>query len=130
MTPEILNNFLIKTFPELKEIYESEIEWQDGDKTGAHIVYGDVFMPYLREVIDKYEISKIQEIFIFIEKILAFNDEYAEEVVCFSILEMLNSEQIEICRPYMKKITLRCLREIEKAYNVRKSVSNTRRKKK
>ena len=42
---------LIEEFPELKTQYEEEINWQEGDETGSHVIYGDIFAPFIKEKI-------------------------------------------------------------------------------
>ena len=39
MTNKELNQFLVKTFPELKQAYDEEVSWQEGDDTGSHVVF-------------------------------------------------------------------------------------------
>lgn len=89
MNSNQLNKLLISNFPFLQEKYEDETSWQEGDNTGSHIVYSDVFVPYIVSCIENSEKGKLEEIFNFIEKLLHFNDEYAENVVTVSILENL-----------------------------------------
>ena len=52
MTNKELNQFLIASFPELKHAYNEEVSWQEGDDTGSHVVFGDVFTPYLEKLIE------------------------------------------------------------------------------
>ena len=52
MTNKKLNQFLIVSFPELKHAYNKEVIWQEGDDTGTHVVFGDVFTPYLEKLIE------------------------------------------------------------------------------
>lgn len=84
-----LNGMLIDRLPDLREKYLSEVEWQDGDDTGSHIVYGDVLRPYLRECIVQGNEPEYRKILDFLEDLLRLNDGYAEEVVCLSVLESL-----------------------------------------
>ena len=48
---KIMNLMLIEEFPELKTQYEEEINWQEGDETGSHVIYGDIFAPFIKEKI-------------------------------------------------------------------------------
>ena len=48
MTCKELNLKLIELLPEIKKMYEEETSWQEGDNTGSHIVFSDVFFPYIR----------------------------------------------------------------------------------
>ena len=49
MTRAELNFKLTETFPELMDNYRKETEWQDGDETGSHVIYADVFVPFVKE---------------------------------------------------------------------------------
>ena len=87
MDKKELNRMLIRKFPELEKSYYDEVSWQEGDETGSHVVYGDVLNPYIRECISKGNISKLKEIFEFIEDLIVTGDNYADNVVSVSVLE-------------------------------------------
>ena len=105
-----LNKMLIKTFPNLSDIYQEEIEWQEGDETGSHTVYGDVFTPYIRKCIESNDSDKLKRIFDFLELLLSKQDKYINEVVAFSVIESLeyllkeNKEIIDIMGNKTKKV--------------------------
>ena len=84
-----LNKILVDNFPQLRESYASEVSWQEGDSTGSHVVYGDVFTPYLRECLEQNKTDEVKKAFAFLERVLEFNDGYAEEVIALSVLESL-----------------------------------------
>lgn len=90
MTSKELNKLLLNNFPELEKEYLEEVEWQESDDTGSHIVYGDVFSPYIVKCIEENELEKLSFIFDFIEKILHLEDEYAEDVISVSVLESIH----------------------------------------
>lgn len=87
MTCKELNLKLIELLPEIKKMYEDETSWQEGDDTGSHIVFADVFYPYIICNLNDKKITK--QNFDIIEKILELHDEYADEVIILSILENL-----------------------------------------
>ena len=89
MTSKELNLKLIESFPEIKDVYCEETSWQDGDETGSHIIYEDVFVPFIREQLLKGDTEVIKKIFTFIEEILLMNSAYSNEVISFSVLEPL-----------------------------------------
>ena len=91
MLSKELNLKLIEFLPEIKELYEDEVSWQEGDETGSHTVFSDVLFPYIMNNLDDNEISKKN--FEVIEKILRIHDDYADEVVTLSVLENLFYEQ-------------------------------------
>ena len=45
MTSRELNYMLIQWVPDIAESYKKEVEWQEGDETGSHIIFGDVLVP-------------------------------------------------------------------------------------
>ena len=82
-----LNKILINNFPNLQEKYDDEVSWQEGDYTGSHVVYGDVFTPYLVECVSINNTTEIKKIFDFLEEILLMKDKYSTEVVAVSVIE-------------------------------------------
>jgi hypothetical protein len=87
MTNNELNKHLIKNFPNLKNAYDEEVSWQEGDDTGSHTVYGDILTPYLNKCLNEEDESEIKKILTFIERILELRDDYSDEVIAFSVLE-------------------------------------------
>ena len=110
-----LNRLLIDRFPELEKEYHEEVDWQEGDKTGSHVVYGDVFTPYIQKSIIQQNNEVIQKVFSFIEEVLARNEKYSDEVIMFSVLErlMLDKEQFQSCKKYFGKYTEYTIREMQ-----------------
>ena len=96
MTSKELNLKLLKAFPELEDIYKEEVEWQEGDDTGSHVVFGDVLTPYLLEKINTGNAAIMKKIFDFLEELLISDDEYASEVITCSILESIIMDDINI----------------------------------
>ena len=92
MDSKKLNRILIENFPNLVDKYNEEVEWQEGDDTGSHTVYGDVLAPYLIECIEQNNESEVIKILKFIERILELNIKYSDEVIAFSILERIEYE--------------------------------------
>lgn len=109
-----LNRLLLDNFPELENEYHEEVDWQEGDETGSHIVYGDVFAPYIEKIILQKNEAEIQRVFVFIEEILSKNEKYSDEVIMFSVLERLLSdkEQYQNCKKYFGKYTEQIIKEI------------------
>lgn len=91
MVSKELNSKLIELLPEIKDLYDDEVSWQEGDETGSHIVFSDVFFPFILDNLDNVEMSVKN--FSVIEKILELHDEYADEVITLSVLENLFYEQ-------------------------------------
>ena len=84
-----LNRLLVKSFPNLNDAYTEEVEWQEGDNTGSHIVYGDVFTPHLVNCISNDSEEEMSKALSYIEELLVLEDSYVDEVVAFSILESI-----------------------------------------
>ena len=89
MTCKELNKKLLKTFPILTEAYYAETSWQEGDDTGSHLIFEDVFVPFIQEQFSNQNVETLTKIFDFIEKLLALDDSYINEVITFSVLEPL-----------------------------------------
>lgn len=89
MTPKELNVKLLKTFPILKTKFDEYTSWQEGLETGSHLVYEDIFVPYIIENEKNSNKEIIEIIFIFIESLFDLNDLYAENVIAVSVLEPL-----------------------------------------
>ncbi len=87
MKSDDLNKKLIEHLPKLRERYDDEVSWQEGDSTGSHIVFGDVLTPYLVECILQNDRQEIANIFNFLENLLCLNDKYVDEVISLSVIE-------------------------------------------
>lgn len=70
MTSKELNKLSIETFPELNDSYVEEVQWQEGDDTGSHTVYGDIFTPYVIICIENNKQEEIRKIFSYVEFLL------------------------------------------------------------
>ena len=111
---------LIEYFPEIKDVYFEETSWQDGDKTGSHVVYADIFVPFIKsQILDGKEYA-IAGVFHYIEKLLELNDEYANEVIALSVLESLlfdedvnNAFFIEFAKPNTLELIQEIIQNLE-----------------
>lgn len=120
-TSKELNLKLTEVFPEIKDIYFKETSWQDGDETGSHVVYADVFVPFIKAQICSNNKQKLIRIFDFTEKLLELNDEYADEVIAFSVIETLlfdedanNKYFIQFAGPNTLDLVEEIIRDLEK----------------
>lgn len=89
MTSKELNLKLLTSIPEISDIYYKETSWQDGNETGSHVVYADVFVPFVKAQINDNNEQTLIKVFNYVESLLGLNDEYANEVVALSFLETL-----------------------------------------
>lgn len=115
MTSRELNCMLIQWVPEIATIYEKEVEWQDGDETGSHIIFGDVLVPHIIKLVEDQENESLKKIFDFIEHLLSMDDEYAEEVVVLSVIESLYCRLENFSETYlpMKEKTKLCFESLK-----------------
>lgn len=115
MNSKMLNRLLIQEFPILKEKYQEEISWQEGEDTGSHVVYGDVLTPYLVKCIHKNHISEIEKIFSFVEKLLSLQDSYTQEVITFSVLESILYliDEIPKLQMYLGTMSVKTIKELK-----------------
>ncbi len=86
MTCKELNQKLLDRFSELAKSFEEETSWQDGLETGSTVVYEDVFMPYVKESIEKDDSVSISRIFSFLAQ---FDDEYTKQLLMICIFDNL-----------------------------------------
>lgn len=87
MTAKELNLVLIEKFPHLEAMYLEEIEWQDGHETGSHIVYGDIFTPYLLTCVLSNALTDFTAAFRFLEELLELDIPYVTDVIYYSVVE-------------------------------------------
>lgn len=95
MTPKELNTRLIAAFPELERVYKEQTEWQEGDDTGSHVVYGDILVPVLIPLLKGEQYKLVKKYTDFLEELLATNDEYATDVVATSVIESVYFDEID-----------------------------------
>ena len=115
MTSSELNLKLTTSFPEIQDVYLEETSWQDGDETGSHVVYADVFVPFIKEQMPAQNESMLVKIFNYIEMLLGLNDAYANEVIALSVLEsLLFDEEVDnkLLIQVSKEKTLLAIQEI------------------
>jgi hypothetical protein len=120
MTSKELNLKLIESFPEIKDVYCEETSWQDGDETGSHVVYADIFVPFIKAQIFDGQEQTVASAFHYIEKLLELNDEYANEVIALSVLESLlfdedvdNAFFIEFAKPNTLELIQEIIQNLE-----------------
>lgn len=109
MTSRELNLKILEYFPKLKNAYEDEVSWQEGDETGSHVVYGDVFVPHFEQNLNARNIEGLTYMFKFLEDLLAMEDDYAENVIAVNVIEgnedkLIDSEIHKLLGPRTKKV--------------------------
>lgn len=94
MTSKELNLYLIKNLNEIENFYKEEVSWQEGDETGSHVVFGDVFVPFIINIFSQNKFDILKKCFYVIEKMIEFEDDYVDEVIELSIFESLADNNI------------------------------------
>jgi len=98
MKPIELNQKLISAFPELTEAYHEQVDWQEGDDTGSHVVYGDVLFPVMRAYLEGECYSIVQKYFDFLEALLVTGDDYATDIITTTVIESLFFDTLDATR--------------------------------
>jgi hypothetical protein len=86
---------------------------------GAHIVYGDVVVPYLRRLLQSSEASaEVAAVFALLEELLAREEQPLTDLVGASVLEGLNDDKaiLSEARRHMGPRTLRLAQQVEDAW--------------
>jgi hypothetical protein len=108
---------LIKTFPELEDLYKKEMDWSGTIDPLPHIIFGDVLNPFIKKQIIKMEnLELLNRIFHFLEQMANSEDEDVQGVLTATVLEWLGDDKVilEKARKLMGKETLRLSHEVEK----------------
>jgi len=98
MKPIELNQKLINAFPDLTKAYHEQVDWQEGDDTGSHVVYGDVLVPVMLAYLRAEYYNIVQKYFDFLEAILVAGDEYAADVITTTVIESLFFDDLDAAR--------------------------------
>ena len=116
-----LNLKLLEYLPEIENLYNEEVSWQDGNDTGSHIVFEDVLVPYIKKCAQENNASQLRKCFAVIERIFSFDDEYAEEVIELSVLESILFSEADLrceAEKYMENKTSQSFAELKKLYGI------------
>jgi len=111
-----LNKKLIEAFPELEQTYHEQTEWQEGEGTGSHVVYGGILVPTILALIKGGYYPQTKKFFDFLEALLEETDEYADDVVATTVIEGIIMDTIdnEQVKPLLGVKTLAVWEEYEK----------------
>ena len=109
VTSKFLNQKLIAAFPELERPYRDQTEWQEGDDTGSHVVYGDVLVPVILALLKAGDRRLVKKYFDFLESLLATGDDYAIDVVATTVIEsiVLDRGEAEEVKPLLGEASLK-----------------------
>ena len=90
-----LNLKLLSQFPELGDAYNDLTVWQEGDDTGSHVVFGDLLVPLICDLIRNQQYALAKRYFDFIENLLEENDDYTTNVVAVSVIEAIVLDDVD-----------------------------------
>ena len=118
MTYSDLNDELISRLPMLFEGYASLKAMWDGDEPGPHIVFEDVLVPFVEEMLrDDQENPLLRDAFAFLEELATNPDQEVRSVLGASVLERLASDPsiVAASRKHMGPSTAALMDEIMKS---------------
>jgi len=110
-----LSSKLIEEFPELRTQYEAELKWWGSEKPGQHIVYGDIFTPFLVELLESgQERHRIERAFALIETMLSSEDVRVQEVAVVTVLEYLQGKKnlLKLAEPFLGSLASSAVRDL------------------
>ena len=115
LTYENISELLIEEFPALGAEYRFTLQRWRGEVPGSHVIYGDIFLPYVFSRVRLGDAHTIRRIFDFLEQLARNADVRVQEVVAFAVCEPLRRDvgALRIARRYMGPTTLRFLEEIQ-----------------
>src|SRR3712207_2942116 len=99
---------LLRALPEIRESYERELAWWEGDASAKHAIYGSVLNPLLRASLDRGDPAPLRRAFEFVERMAAASDERLVNIVAVTIVGALGDEAATLAkaRPLMGPRTL------------------------
>lgn len=106
---------LLKRFPELEKQIKEEIEFNG--EVLPHIIFGNVFNPYVIELLKENNAKeKLKKIFQFMEELACGKDEKVKELLTLTILARIGDEKdvLKKAYEYMSLSTRKFSDEIEK----------------
>jgi hypothetical protein len=92
MKAENMNQLLLRRFPGLLPEYLEAKKLWGGEEPGPHVVYGDVFVGALRNVLDGGSSGELEPFMAFLEDLSSSADSAVLDVVVTSVLEALLDE--------------------------------------
>lgn len=108
---------MLAALPELRNRYEELLEWWRDDEPGMHIVFGDVFNPFVIELLESCSDGEIlQRAFAFVERMANSLDERVVNIVYVTICEELGGKHQRLLKfwKYMGLRTKEIAREVQR----------------
>jgi hypothetical protein len=115
-----LNAILVERFPELKPWYQEAANLWEGQMPGPHVIYGDVFVPYLIRTSEVRADEQIRKVADFIEVLVREGDELTRELVEVTICEAIvdNEVLLKVLTPFLGAGTRRIAESIGRRWGV------------
>jgi len=117
-----MNDLLGVYFPNLKQSIDARLSEDDEYyQTGKYILYGQVFNPYIKQLLlDDENLGEIEHVFDFLEKMATCEDQEVRNLLKVEILEFLwdEYETYEKALKYMQPETKKSNKEIESYFNI------------
>ena len=89
-----LVEMLILKIPEIKNLYEKEINWWGDEEPGAHNIFGDIVNPYFLCLLKTEETQEhLKRVFDFLEEMAKSEDKLVQEVLNCTVLERLGDDK-------------------------------------
>jgi len=99
-----MSKYLVSKIPELASEYEKEIVWWNpefpGDLPGQHVIFGDIFRPFLTNLLKATNENKelLRRIFSIIEEFANSNDQDVLDLVDITVCENIINDTPEALR--------------------------------
>ena len=85
---------LVEEIPQLEDAYEKMLESWAPERPGPHIIYGDLLTPHIVRLLESGDDpDAIKKAFNLLERLIADDDEYVQEVAVVTVLERLQGDQ-------------------------------------
>lgn len=124
-----LSRELAKRIPALRDDVERQFLAAGGEDPGPHVVFGDVFVPWLEELLSKPDTNaEILIAFELLEEMAQDPDQRVQEVVQMTVCEdLLSSPELFLrARSLMRPTTQAFSRQIERFWEKVRGTSNGR----
>lgn len=107
---------MVKEFPELRERYTKELEWWGDEKPGQHVIYGDIFTPYLVDLLESGRgPNQLKRAFSFLENMLSCEDVKVQEVAVVTVLEYFHGKPklLDLAKPYFGPLAVSAIHDLD-----------------
>ena len=87
-----LNGLLVEAVPEIASAYVKELEYWEDEIPGPHVIFADIFVPYLINLLEQPNSKeRLEQIFLFLEDLAHDGDSAIGDVVALSVIDPLRN---------------------------------------